>query len=168
MSTSYPRLLRLFQEFFSKIAVHTDTVYTLAQQSPETILTLRAIQPFENLYLTRSRNRLSDAVQSAFSLAAPASQSQDGGAAGGGGGGGGAAAVPTASGGLMLARAIVNELDAARFDPLLAKAVAKGSARAIDAFVNKAEALVSPFGFASSWSLLTPFRVLRPRRAAPL
>ena len=68
----------------------------------------------------------------------------------------------------MLARAIVNELDAARFDPLLAKAVAKGSARAIDAFVNKAEALVSPFGFASSWSLLTPFRVLRPRRAAPL
>ncbi|KWU42843.1 hypothetical protein RHOSPDRAFT_7839, partial [Rhodotorula sp. JG-1b] len=143
MSTSYPRLLRLFQEFFSKIAVHTDTVYTLAQQSPETILTLRAIQPFENLYLTRSRNRLSDAVQSAFSLAAPASQSQDGGAAGGGGGGGGAAAVPTASGGLMLARAIVNELDAARFDPLLAKAVAKGSARAIDAFVNKAEALIA-------------------------
>lgn len=150
MSTSYPRLLRLFQEFFSKIAVHTDTVYTLAQQSPETILTLRAIQPFENLYLTRSRNRLNEAVMSAFSLAATAASSQlsqDGGAAGGaaGGGGAGAAAVPTASGGLMLARAVVNELDAARFDPLLAKAVAKGSARAIDAFVNKAEALVSPF-----------------------
>ena len=122
MSTSYPRLLRLFQEFFSKIAVHTDTVYTLAQQSPETILTLRAIQPFENLYLTRSRNRLNEAVMSAFSLAATAASSQlsqDGGAAGGaaGGGGGGAAAVPTASGGLMLARAVVNELDAARFDP---------------------------------------------------
>ncbi|TKA56576.1 hypothetical protein B0A53_01768 [Rhodotorula sp. CCFEE 5036] len=148
MSTSYPRLLRLFQEFFSKIAVHTDTVYTLAQQSPETILTLRAIQPFENLYLTRSRNRLNEAVMSAFSLAATAASSQlsqDGGAAGGaaGGGGGGAAAVPTASGGLMLARAVVNELDAARFDPLLAKAVAKGSARAIDAFVNKAEALIA-------------------------
>ncbi|GAA5977892.1 hypothetical protein JCM10908_005134 [Rhodotorula pacifica] len=136
LSTSYPRLLRLFQEFFSKIAVHTDTVYTLAQQSPETILTLRAIQPFESLYLTRSRNRLNEAVQSAFSLAG----SQAGVAEGGGGGGG---AVPTANGGLMLARAVVNELDAARFDPLLAKAVAKGSARAIDAFVSRAEALVA-------------------------
>ena len=32
LSTGFPRLLRLFQEFFSKIAVHTDTVYTQAQQ----------------------------------------------------------------------------------------------------------------------------------------
>ena len=31
-STGYPRLLRLFHEFFSKIAVHTDTVYTQQQQ----------------------------------------------------------------------------------------------------------------------------------------
>lgn len=27
-STGYPKLLRLFHEFFAKIAVHTDTVYT--------------------------------------------------------------------------------------------------------------------------------------------
>lgn len=32
LSTGYPRLLRLFQEFFSKIAVHTDTIYTLSHQ----------------------------------------------------------------------------------------------------------------------------------------
>ena len=31
-STGYPRLLRLFHEFFAKIAVHTDTVYTQGQQ----------------------------------------------------------------------------------------------------------------------------------------
>lgn len=142
LSTSYPRLLRLFQEFFSKIAVHTDTVYTLAQQSPETILTLRAIQPFEALYLARSRNRLGDAVQSAFSLS---SAGGGGMSTPGGGGGHGAEATPTANEGLTLARAIVNELDAARFDPLLAKAVAKGSARAVDAFVSRAESLVSPW-----------------------
>ncbi|GAA5884930.1 hypothetical protein JCM3774_004581, partial [Rhodotorula dairenensis] len=146
LSTAYPRLLRLFQEFFSKIAVHTDTVYTLAQQSPETILTLRAIQPFENLYLARSRTRLTDAVHASYSSSfTPA---HDIGGVGGGPDGslvnGGAAGtvVPTASAGLALARAIVNELDAARFDPLLAKAVARGSARAIDAFVSRAEALV--------------------------
>lgn len=127
--------MRLFQEFFSKIAVHTDTVYTLAQQSPETILTLRAIQPFEALYLARSRTRLNDAVQSAFSISS-----------GGGGGlsssGAQDAVTPTANEGLQLARAVVNELDAARFDPLLARAVAKNSARAVEAFVGRAEALV--------------------------
>ena len=32
LSSGYPRLLRLFQEFFSTIAVHTDTVYTQTQQ----------------------------------------------------------------------------------------------------------------------------------------
>lgn len=32
LSTNYPRLLRLFHDFFSKIAVHTDTVYTPHQQ----------------------------------------------------------------------------------------------------------------------------------------
>ena len=32
LSSGYPKLLRLFHEFFSKIAVHTDTVYTQARQ----------------------------------------------------------------------------------------------------------------------------------------
>lgn len=32
LSTGYPRLLRLFHSFFTKIAVHTDTVYTQTQQ----------------------------------------------------------------------------------------------------------------------------------------
>lgn len=32
LSTGYPRLLRLFHDFFAKIAVHTDTVYTRDQQ----------------------------------------------------------------------------------------------------------------------------------------
>jgi hypothetical protein len=32
LSSGYPKFLRLFHEFFSKIAVHTDTVYTQARQ----------------------------------------------------------------------------------------------------------------------------------------
>ncbi|GAA5999182.1 uncharacterized protein JCM10292_001650 [Rhodotorula paludigena] len=132
LSTGYPRLLRLFQEFFSKIAVHTDTVYTLAQQSPETILVLRAIQPFETLYLTRSANRLTEAVASAFSISSSLTASFST----------RPPAVPTANEGLTTARAIVNELDAARFDPLLAKAVARGASRATESFIVRAEGLV--------------------------
>ena len=33
LSSGYPRLLRLFQEFFSTIAAHTDTIYSQTQQS---------------------------------------------------------------------------------------------------------------------------------------
>lgn len=32
LTAGYPRLLRLFHQFFSKISVHTDTVYTQNQQ----------------------------------------------------------------------------------------------------------------------------------------
>ncbi|GAA5906661.1 hypothetical protein JCM5296_006448 [Sporobolomyces johnsonii] len=133
LSTGYPRLLRLFQEFFSKIAVHTDTVYTLTQQSPETVLALRAIQPFETLYLTRSTNRLNEAVSSAFSVSSSLASSFSS----------RPPSVPTANEGLAAARAVVNELDAARFDPLLVKAVATGASRAVDVFVQRTESLIA-------------------------
>jgi hypothetical protein len=32
LSAGYPRLLRLLHDFFAKIAVHTDTVYTQTNQ----------------------------------------------------------------------------------------------------------------------------------------
>jgi hypothetical protein len=32
LSQGYPRFLRLFQDFFARIALHTDTVYTETQQ----------------------------------------------------------------------------------------------------------------------------------------
>ncbi|GAA5983475.1 hypothetical protein JCM11641_005821 [Rhodosporidiobolus odoratus] len=133
LSTGYPRLLRLFQEFFAKIAVHTDTVYTLSQQSPETILILRSIQPFETLYLTRSSNRLIEAVSSAFNISSSLASSFSG----------RPPSVPSANEGIATARAVVNELDAARFDPLLVKAVAKGAGRAVESYVSRAESLVA-------------------------
>ncbi|BGP18331.1 hypothetical protein JCM10213_008504 [Rhodosporidiobolus nylandii] len=132
LATGYPRLLRLFQEFFSKIAVHTDTVYTLSQQSPETVLVLRAIQPFEILYLNRSTNRLSEAVGSAFNISSSLASSFSA----------RPPSVPTANEGIATARAIVNELDAARFDPLLVKAIAKGAGRAVESFIARAEGLL--------------------------
>ncbi|KAF9245062.1 Golgi transport complex subunit 5-domain-containing protein [Melanogaster broomeanus] len=67
LSSGYPKLLRLLHEFFTSIAVHTDTVYTQSYQSPETILVLRALSTFEALYVSRSSTRLNEAVAQAFS-----------------------------------------------------------------------------------------------------
>ncbi|KAJ7647511.1 hypothetical protein FB45DRAFT_893628 [Roridomyces roridus] len=67
LSTGYPRFLRLFHQFFAKIAVHTDTVYIQTYQSPETVLILRALSNFESLYVSRSSNKLNEAVGQAFS-----------------------------------------------------------------------------------------------------
>ncbi|KAK4050211.1 hypothetical protein OIO90_005193 [Microbotryomycetes sp. JL221] len=156
-STGYTRLLRLFQEFFSKIAVHSDTVYTLTQQSPETILVLRAIQPLESLYLTRSTNRLNESVATAFSLSSSSSFV---------GSSSSSAHVPTANEGLGLSRAIVNELDAARFDPLLVKNVAAGASKAIETFIAKSQALVIQDH--SSISMLGPLATTSQRQNAAL
>lgn len=70
LTSHYPRLLRLFHDFFSRIALHTDTVYTQDQQSPETVLTLRAISTFETLYLQRSNNRLNELINTSFATSA--------------------------------------------------------------------------------------------------
>lgn len=111
----------------------------ISHRSPETVLVLRAIQPFETLYVNRSSNRLTEAVTSSFSISTASSLSSSFSSR--------PPAVPTANEGLAAARAIVNELDAARFDPLLVKVVAKGASRAVELFVQKAEHLVSQVRF---------------------
>lgn len=50
---------------------------------------------------------------------------------------------PGSQEGIAVARVISNELDAARFDPLLVKSIAKTVAKAIDSFVDRSETLVS-------------------------
>ncbi|KAI5889748.1 uncharacterized protein SCHCODRAFT_02601723 [Schizophyllum commune H4-8] len=114
----YPRLLRLFQQFFAKIAVHTDTVYIHSQQSTETILVLRALSTFEAFYLTRSTSKLNEAVGQAFKM------------------------TPGATEGTNVARTVINELDTARFDPLLVRAVAKNAAASLEMFVQRADNMV--------------------------
>ncbi|CAL1706796.1 unnamed protein product [Somion occarium] len=123
LSAGYPRLLRLFHSFFAKIAVHTDTVYTQSQQSPETILVLRALSNFESLYLSRSSNRLNEAVGQAFA--------------------GGVRLPPGMNEGINLARTIANELDSAKFDPLLVKSVAKYVVSSLDMFLNRIDGMIS-------------------------
>ncbi|OAX39111.1 hypothetical protein K503DRAFT_690302 [Rhizopogon vinicolor AM-OR11-026] len=123
LSSGYPKLLRLFHEFFAKIAVHTDTVYTASQQSPETILVLRALSTFEALYLSRSTTRLNEAVSQAFA--------------------GGPRSPPGANEGVTIARAVMNELDSARFDPLLILAVARNIGTALNGAAMRAESLIS-------------------------
>ncbi|KAJ7251785.1 Golgi transport complex subunit 5-domain-containing protein [Mycena haematopus] len=123
LSTGYPRLLRLFHRFFSKIAVHTDTVYAQTYQSPETVLVLRALSNFESLYVSRSSNKLNEAVGQAFS--------------------GGSRSPPGMNEGVNIARTVANELDSARFDPLLVRAVAKNVGTSLDMLLSRADGLIS-------------------------
>ncbi|EPS96257.1 hypothetical protein FOMPIDRAFT_1062295 [Fomitopsis schrenkii] len=122
LSSGYPRLLRLFHSFFAKIAVHTDTVYTQTYQSPETIIVLRALSNFESLYLSRSSNRLSEAVGQAFA--------------------GGPRSPPGLPEGVNIARVVANELDSAKFDPLLVRSVAQHVASALEMLVSRADGMV--------------------------
>lgn len=55
---------------------------------------------------------------------------------------GGSRAPPTQQEGLTCARVIGNELDAARFDPLLVKSVAKSVVKAIDNFTDRIDNMV--------------------------
>ena len=139
LSNGYPKLLRLFQEFFAKIALHTDTVYSQSHQrlyqplsslcpqtdflvSPETVFTLRSLSTFESLYLSRSSNKINEAIAQGFS--------------------GGVRTPPGYNEGINIARAVANELDSARFDPLLVKSVAKNAVSSLEMFLSRVDGMV--------------------------
>lgn len=141
LSSNYPRFLRLFHTFFAKIAVHTETVYTQEHQryvpigtvprrlhaktipySPETVLCLRAISKFETLYLSRSSARMTDSINAAFS--------------------GGYKQPPGSKEGNTVSRIMLNEMDSARFDPLLGRNMARLIGKAVDAITGKVDSLV--------------------------
>lgn len=94
--------------------------------SPETVLVLRALSNLESLYLSRSLNRLNEAVGQAFA--------------------GGIRAPPSTGEGVSIARMIINELDSAKFDPLLVRAVAKNAQSSLDLMLTRVDALVSLCG----------------------
>lgn len=91
--------------------------------SPETVLVLRALNTFESLYLSRSSNRLNEAISQAFAN--------------------GARGPPGQTEGVNIARAVANELDSAKFDPLLVKAVARHASSSLENLVSRADNLVS-------------------------
>ena len=73
---------------------------------------------FEAFYLTRSTSKLNEAVGQAFKM------------------------TPGATEGTNVARTVVNELDTARFDPLLVRAVAKNAAASLEMFLQRADNMV--------------------------
>ncbi|CEL58692.1 Conserved oligomeric Golgi complex subunit 5 OS=Homo sapiens GN=COG5 PE=1 SV=3 [Rhizoctonia solani AG-1 IB] len=119
LSTGYPRFLRLFHDLFAKIAMHTDTIYTSNQQSPETVIVLRSVSAFEQLYLSRSTARMNETIATAVRQSPPGAPE-----------------------GLAISRTIVNELDSARFDPLLVKSVAKNVGGALELLVSRTDTLI--------------------------
>lgn len=145
LTSQYPRLLRLFQDFFSRISLHTETVYTQSYQSPETVLTLRSVATFESQYLQRSTNKLNELISNTFATSASAYLSSAPYVSGGGymvsSTGGGTKAMPTEKEGLAIARIVLNELDTAKFDPLLVKATAKGMVKCLETLQSRVDNL---------------------------
>ena len=90
--------------------------------STETVLILRALSNFESLYLSRSSNRLNEAVGQAVS--------------------GGVRAPPGMSEGINIARTVANELDSAKFDPLLVQSVARYAVASLELMLTRLDALV--------------------------
>jgi|SRR5712671_1265055 len=90
--------------------------------SPETVLVLRALSTFEALYLSRTSNKMNEAVGQAFQ--------------------GGSRSPPSSTEGMNVARMIANELDTAKFDPLLVRSVARGAKSSLDMLLGRVDGLV--------------------------
>jgi hypothetical protein len=96
------------------------TAIILRILSPETVLVLRALSTLETLYLSRSSTKLNEAVAQATRNSSS----------------------PGLETGVNIARVVVNELDSAKFDPLLARNVAKTAATSLTGLVGRVEGLV--------------------------
>ncbi|CEH12024.1 Predicted Golgi transport complex 1 protein [Ceraceosorus bombacis] len=127
---SYPRLVRLFQDFFQRVSNVTELNYTDDHQSPETVVVLRSASHLETSYVQRVHARLSDSVAA---LAAGKSRAA----------GSSRTANAALADGERLARTISNELDGARFDPLLLRAVAAAVEKCTLDALEKLEKIVA-------------------------
>ncbi|GAA94364.1 uncharacterized protein L969DRAFT_89964 [Mixia osmundae IAM 14324] len=121
LSASYPRLLRLMHTFLSTVSLATDSTYTSTQQTPETVLLIRALGVFEVQYISKATTRMSEALSAAVA--------------------GGSRSPPGAREGLALARSLLNELDVARFDPLLVVSMAKAAGQIAENFTRRTESM---------------------------
>jgi conserved oligomeric Golgi complex subunit 5 len=93
--------------------------------SPETVFVLRSLSNFESLYLSRSSNKINELIGQALA--------------------GGNRAPPSATEGINIARVVTNELDSARFDPLLVKSVARNAVKSLDMLISRIDSLVQLF-----------------------
>lgn len=86
---------------------------------------LRSVSTFESLYLSRSTTRMNEAVSVALSQYLSARGSP-----------------PGAGEGVTIARTITNELDSARFDPLLVRTVSRNAGKVLEGFISKIDGMV--------------------------
>ncbi|CAO3692806.1 unnamed protein product [Umbelopsis ramanniana] len=122
----YPKLLRYLHTFFSRVAIHDGMALSEYSQSPEYVIMLRTMSSLESGFLARSLNRMYEPINSAF----PAY--------------GGASRVPPGrTENLLIVRAISGELEMAKFDNTLVRAVAKNAVKAMNMYNVKCEALVN-------------------------
>lgn len=133
LSEGYPKLLRLFAEFFAKIGLYTDVQYLASHQSPETVILLRGLTTLEKAYVDRSTARIAEVLSSIAS-------GNRRGAAGWG-----------EEEGEGVARGIGSALDATRFDPLLSRAIVERCSTLVDEFASRVPAVVEKN--ASAWTL---------------
>lgn len=89
--------------------------------SPETVLILNALSTLETHYISKSTMKMNEVVSQAFA--------------------GGLRAPPSTPEGLSIARAIANELDAGKFDPLLVRSLSK-NVLVVKSIISRADALV--------------------------
>ncbi|CAG8566458.1 1120_t:CDS:10 [Diversispora eburnea] len=116
----YPKLIRLFRDFFTKLEEHGHLKLDGEFQSQETLIMLHSILSFETGYLERSIIRLFDPINVAF----PAGIHRT---------------PPSKSDVTNIVRAISTELAAVRIDPHLLRSVAKNVVKALNLFGAKAE-----------------------------
>lgn len=84
---------------------------------------MRAISKFETLYLARSASRITDVINASFNT--------------------NNRTPPAAKEGEQVSRVIANEMDSARFDPLLSRSMARVVVKALDAVREKVESMVN-------------------------
>jgi hypothetical protein len=90
--------------------------------SPETVLVLRALSIIESVYLSKCSIRLNEAIGQAFI--------------------GGARSPPNTNEAVTVVRAIANEMDGAKFDPILVNMVARTVKASIELLLSRVDSLV--------------------------
>ncbi|KAI8980400.1 Golgi transport complex subunit 5-domain-containing protein [Pilobolus umbonatus] len=125
LTNDYPRLLKLLRDFFSRLAIHHGSSSFDYSQSPEYVIMLRSFSTFEAGFLTKSSQRISDAVNSAFSSYSGLSR-----------------LPPTKNYVLNITRLIGHELELVSFEPQLSQLIARNVTKALNIFCSKCNSLL--------------------------
>ncbi|KAI9250271.1 Golgi transport complex subunit 5-domain-containing protein [Sporodiniella umbellata] len=121
----YPKLLKFLHEFFSRLALSNGTPLSDYLQTPEYVIMLRSFHAFQTGFVTKSRQKMFDAVNTAFPAYGALTRSP-----------------PTRSNSINVVRVIGHELEIASIEPQLAQEVAKNATKALSSFCGKCENLL--------------------------